>query len=209
MEECHKRVWRPERFYAFFLPAWWQHQYQVYRLNSYVSGLIRKRWNERQQSGYRPDDILDRVLDAYEKEFPGSKHLPSSMVRQFRDEMKTFMLAGHETSAAMMTWALYELMGDKSLMTELSKEGESVFGKPSRNDWVKLDTSDLPPREKLSNLVYSEGCLKVSRSRVALLVLSSCSLESHIVRLSFSTGGASKVLCRSNRDKTDSRPRRA
>jgi cytochrome P450 len=32
-------------------------------------------------------------------------------VCQIRDEFKTFMLAGHETSASMMTWALYEFDG--------------------------------------------------------------------------------------------------
>jgi cytochrome P450 len=72
--------------------------------------------------------------------------------------MKTFMLAGHETSAAMMTWCLYELMGNASLLNQVVTEAESVFG---TSDWNQVDTSALPPREELSNLVLSEGCLKV------------------------------------------------
>ena len=40
-------------------------------------------------------------------------------IRQMRDELKTFMLAGHETSAAMMTWAMYEMMGSEQLMKEV------------------------------------------------------------------------------------------
>lgn len=35
--------------------------------------------------------------------------MKQATVLQLRDEMKTFLLAGHETSAAMMTWATYEL----------------------------------------------------------------------------------------------------
>ena len=35
--------------------------------------------------------------------------LDASMEKQLCYEIKTFLLAGHETSAAMLTWTLYEL----------------------------------------------------------------------------------------------------
>lgn len=34
--------------------------------------------------------------------------------------MKTFVLAGHETSASMLNWTLYELMMNDSLMAKVS-----------------------------------------------------------------------------------------
>lgn len=104
--------------------------------------------------------MLDRVLDAYEKECP-NQDLTMEAATQFRDEMKTFMLAGHETSAAMMAWSLYELIGDNDLMGQVVTEGQSVFGDATKSDWAKLQVSSLPPREELSNLVLAEGCLKV------------------------------------------------
>lgn len=44
-----------------------------------------------------------------------------SLVQQIRDEMKTFVLAGHETSASMLNWSLFELMGNKNLMAKVCR----------------------------------------------------------------------------------------
>lgn len=158
VDECNTRVWHPYRAFCFFLPSWWLHLYHVRQLNTYVSNLIQNRWTDRREGRPRRDDILDLVLDAYEKDHSTYDVIPAGALKQIRDEFKTFMLAGHETSAAMMTWALYEVMANPALMKELVTESENIFGKD--RDWA-VD-SDLPSRDKLAGLVYSEGCLKVS-----------------------------------------------
>lgn len=115
VDESNVRVWHSYRRYCFFLPSFWKYHWNVYQLNACVSKLIRDRWTlrrreeeQRQQqqtnnnnekkpsSSRRREDILDKVLADYEKEFPNDPVLPEYAVRQFRDEMKTFMLAGHE-----------------------------------------------------------------------------------------------------------------
>lgn len=169
VDECNKRVWHPYRNVCFLFPFWWRHLYRVHQLNSYVSNLIQTRWRERQASSsggddeqHKKNDILDLVLDAYEKDSPAaatSSSMPRRAVHQIRDEFKTFMLAGHETSASMMTWALYELMGNESLMNQVKEEGQAVFGK--KTDW-SLGKYELPPRSELANLECAEACLKVS-----------------------------------------------
>ena len=52
-----------------------------------------------------PADILDRVL----ADVPKSEYGPE-VERQMCDEIKTFLLAGHETSAAMLIWTMWELV---------------------------------------------------------------------------------------------------
>ena len=58
-----------------------------------------------------------------------------------------------------MTWALYELMANQSLMKEVTVESESVFGK--ERDWST--DMELPSRDKVAELICVEGCLKVRK----------------------------------------------
>lgn len=166
VEESNKRVWHPYRAYMFFLPFWWKYMWDVYKLNAFVCSLIRTRWEIRRQNkteAVRTPDVLDAVLEVYERHFDEEKiprSLPDAIVRQFRDEMKTFMLAGHETSAAMMTWTLYELIKDETLTNQLADEATMVFS-PSI-EWYKSPTVQAPTQEQLSRLVLAEACLKES-----------------------------------------------
>jgi cytochrome P450 len=166
VDESNARVWHPYRSYLFVLPAFWRQIYNVHRLNAYVSKLIRDRrqlrFKERSSAPHRARnaDILDRVLDAYEKECGIGATIPEDQIRQLRDEMKTFMLAGHETSAAMMTWAIYELLGHADLMEQIDAEGRKVFGQ-RMPDALAARPTDLPSFEQLSELILSEATLKV------------------------------------------------
>lgn len=202
VDESNMRVWHPYRAYAIFLPFWWIYLWNVYSLNRYVSRLIRKRWQLRRKEDMarqqqdiirngestgkplppkvREQDILDKVLAVYEKECGDSlpPELPGNMLRQFRDEMKTFMLAGHETSAAMMTWTLYELMGDEDrLMQPTLREAERVFG-PSTGqksqespsiDWAKASCNDLPSADELTELQFAEASLRESLRKYSVV----------------------------------------
>jgi cytochrome P450 len=174
VDESNQRVWHPYRAWLIGLPFWWEYQRNVRKLNTYVSHLIRQRWTVRRQeekegSGERENDVLDRVLQVYEKECDSIPlSLPENMVKQFRDEMKTFMLAGHETSAAMMTWAFYELMGDRDRLVEpLLKEACTVFD--VRRDWAKSTAQDLPDAEELAKLTFSEATLRESLRKYSVV----------------------------------------
>jgi cytochrome P450 len=173
VDESNTRVWHPYRAYMPFMPFWWKYLWNVRRLNTYVSSLIRQRWTlRREEGGTKERDILDKVLAVYEKldckngSIP--QHLPEVAVRQFRDEMKTFMLAGHETSAAMMTWALYELIGNEErLLQPLLQEACQVFGKTT--DWSTASPTNLPDADCLHQLKVSEAFLKESLRKYSVV----------------------------------------
>eukprot|EP00882_Tetradesmus_deserticola_P024320 GHRQ01026577.1.p1 GENE.GHRQ01026577.1~~GHRQ01026577.1.p1 ORF type:complete len:425 (+),score=136.65 GHRQ01026577.1:555-1829(+) len=105
MEEGNKRVLRPHRKYLP-TPDWFAFKWRMSQLNSFLTSLIRARWQARQAGKPGRGDILDRILAAIEA--AGTKW-SAAIETQLCYEMKTFLLAGHETSAAMLMWSTYEL----------------------------------------------------------------------------------------------------
>lgn len=76
----------------------------------------------------------------------------SEVERQLCYEIKTFLLAGHETSAAMLTWTMHELSNNGEATEKIRKESDKVFG--------RLKKDALPTRESLDTLDYSLAALK-------------------------------------------------
>ena len=48
------------------------------------------------------------------------------LVEQLRDEIKSFILAGHETSASMLTWTVYQLTQNPRCLEHVIAESRSV-----------------------------------------------------------------------------------
>ncbi|CAM9439189.1 unnamed protein product [Discosporangium mesarthrocarpum] len=184
--EGHMRVWNPAREFCPLLPGWWSHRRNTQRLNSFITGVIRRRWSLIQEVGVlkvvgvgggaggggqgwagetvlgsrRRQDILDKVLGSLE---PGE--WGTAAVRQIRDEMKTFVLAGHETSASMLNWALYELSRNGELHDKVVAESEAVFGRCASL------TAPLPSVESLRELTLSEACLREALRKYSVVPL--------------------------------------
>ena len=131
VEEGNLRTWNPERMYIPS-PAMFKFNKAVKKLNDFVSSIIEKRWQLRMQEKetldtlgkvpYRRKDILDKTLSAIKPE-----DWSSESIRQIRDEIKTFILAGHETSASMLTWSLYELSQNQNCLEKVRKEAASIY----------------------------------------------------------------------------------
>ncbi len=188
VDEGNQRIWHPYRAYLPILPSFWRYQANVRRLNNYVSQLIQQRWQQRRRQQQEQQailagaagvgsptssleqlpknvvDVLDQVLHHYELECRDAilpPTLSKQVLHQFRDEMKTFLLAGHETSAAMMTWTVIELLVNPQLLEQVVQEGYNVFGKGSSTTIIP---KQAPPKEDLVKLVFTEACLKVQNS---------------------------------------------
>lgn len=176
VEEGNLRTWHPERMYLPFMPSYIQHNNNVAKLNNYVVSLINKRWKLKQsekillESGEmkqlnRPYDILDKVLDAIPESDWDTEH-----INQVRDEIKTFILAGHETSASMLTWALYELTLNQNYMNKLRKQAEDLFGKYNGNDITDINLANIPVHSEISSkLSFADCCLRESLRKYSIV----------------------------------------
>lgn len=89
------------------------------------------------------------------------------LVPQIRDEMKTFVLAGHETSASMLNWTLYELMENADLMSKVIFAQIFVFclrNEGTRREKTRLVESNTEVRSHWFNVtrdtrLRTESCI--------------------------------------------------
>jgi len=46
--------------------------------------------------------------------------------KQLRDDLMTMLIAGHETTAAVLTWALFNLVQNPQVMAKVGEKTDSV-----------------------------------------------------------------------------------
>eukprot|EP00931_Biecheleriopsis_adriatica_P087797 TRINITY_DN62214_c0_g1_i1.p1 TRINITY_DN62214_c0_g1~~TRINITY_DN62214_c0_g1_i1.p1 ORF type:complete len:1225 (+),score=292.33 TRINITY_DN62214_c0_g1_i1:108-3677(+) len=85
--------------------------------------------------------------------------------RQLRDDLMTLLIAGHETTAAMLTWTLHELMKPENAcyLADILEEVDTVLqGRtPTYEDFAKLPTLRLSLLEALR--LYPEPPMLIRR----------------------------------------------
>lgn len=152
VEEGNLRTWQPQRMYLPS-PSWFKFRKDVKVLNDYLTSIISERIQLRKSPTARKEDLLDFILDNIPQ-----REWSDAWMKQVRDEIKTFVLAGHETSASMLAWSLYELSTRPELLSRVRAEALSVFGDRYNDDRFLEEI----PKSQLDKLVLTQCCLKES-----------------------------------------------
>ncbi|QDV36390.1 cytochrome P450 [Tautonia plasticadhaerens] len=100
------------------LPSTVRFRRAVRRVDEVLYGIIERR----RRSGHDSGDLLGRLLAAQDDEGVGMTD------RQLRDEAVTLFLAGHETTALALTYALVLLAGHPDAQERLAAEVDEVLG---------------------------------------------------------------------------------
>ncbi|KAE9448033.1 hypothetical protein C3L33_20060, partial [Rhododendron williamsianum] len=84
--------------------------------------------------------------------------------KQLRDDLMTMLIAGHETSAAVLTWTFFLLSKEPSVMSKLQNEVDSVLGDrfPTIEDMKKLKYTTRVINESLR--LYPQPPVLIRRS---------------------------------------------
>jgi len=111
------------------------------RLNEIVYSIIR----DRRAVGNGEDDLLSRLLSALDDEGSGMTD------RQLRDEVVTLFLAGHETTALVLLYALVLLARHPEAEARLMEEIDEVLGDrpPQASDLSRLSFTDWVVKETM------------------------------------------------------------
>jgi cytochrome P450 len=94
----------------------------VARLDTTVDAMLRDRAAHPLPEGAPPRDLLDLLLAAHGDD--GS----TLSRRQVRDQVVTFVVAGHETVASALTWAWHLLAANPDVLARVRAEADSVLG---------------------------------------------------------------------------------
>jgi cytochrome P450 len=111
-----------------------------------VDRLIRDIIRERRTAGVDRDDLLSMLLLAVDEEGSGG----GMTDQQARDEALTLFLAGHDSTAAGLTWTWYLIARHPAVAGRLTEEVETTLaGRP-------------PAWDHLPQLTYTEAVIKES-----------------------------------------------
>jgi cytochrome P450 len=109
-------------------------------------GMLHALIAARRAAGHKPDDLLSVLLAAVDED-SGT----GMSDRQLRDEMMTLFLAGHETTAAALTWTWFLLSQHPEVESRLLGELHQVLGgrAPTAADLPNLPYTEMVVREAL------------------------------------------------------------
>ena len=92
-------------------------------LRASVASMLRERRDTEERSGHSPDDLMHRLMRARDPESGQAMN-----DEQLIDNLLTFYLAGHETTARALTWTLYLLSRSPEWTAALEEEIARVTG---------------------------------------------------------------------------------
>jgi cytochrome P450 len=143
-----------------FAPTSASQQYQkaIAELHEWADGIIA----ERRRVADPPQDLITTLLQA---ERDPDVELPPNQVR---DEVLTFLFAGHETTALALTYALWFVSQDSEITEEVRTETRTVLDTdqavPTWGDLGKLTATERVVREALRLRPPSWGVFRQARA---------------------------------------------
>jgi len=99
---------------------------------------------ERRMASEQHDDVLSLLLSATDTE---GRPLSDE---EIRDELMTFLLAGHDTTANALTWTWFLLSQFRSIRERLTRELNEVLG-------TRLPTASDVPRLRYMKMIWDES----------------------------------------------------
>lgn len=125
---------------------------------------------ERRTDGHENGDLLSMLMHARDEDGSGMTD------KQLRDEAVTFLLAGHETTALSLSWALYLLSLNPHAEQKLHQELQQVLN------------GRIPEARDMPQLTYTEKIIKETMRlyppawAVARAVLTNCEVGGYQLR---------------------------
>jgi len=135
-------------------------------LNNVLDELIQQAFETQEQAD--EEDLKNRDYENMENpsllRFLVDMRGEEASCGQLRDDLMTMLIAGHETTAAVLTWTVYELSQNPDLLAKVRAEIDDVLGgrDPTYDDMKKFNLLRLCIAETLR--MYPEPPYLIRRS---------------------------------------------
>ncbi|MCG8504785.1 MAG: cytochrome P450 [Sphingomonadales bacterium] len=140
--QTENRIWSPVKT-PLWLPS--QSNKKFKRCLRIIEEVINMTISERLADNRRHDDLLDCMIDAEKERGNGVPNLKS-----LRDQVASFVVPGHETTATALTWTFYHLARNALLTRRVTSTIDGVLGRRA------------PEFGDLKSLAYVEAVMKES-----------------------------------------------
>lgn len=167
VHECNKRVWAPWRAYMPFLHGSRVRNHCLSELNKVLRDIICRRWEQRNDSKYTAKpDILALCISKIDR-------IDEKMIVGLIDDVKTILLAGHETSAALLTFATYEVLRHPEIRQRILEEATRLFdpARCTRTVQTRYGPRGVPSVNDVRDLVWTPAVLRETLRRHSVVPL--------------------------------------
>ncbi|KAK4461333.1 cytochrome P450 [Cladorrhinum samala] len=136
------------------------------RIDALVNDIIRRKWSEWKQDNGKPEEKKrDRsILSLSFQEYQGRHgELTAAEITETRDQLKTFLLAGHDTTSTAISWVLYELSRTPRALRAVRDEVDSIFGTDANPKTVRAKLAARVPQgtpNPISLMSYTSAVIK-------------------------------------------------
>lgn len=144
---------------------WWMYprrEWRRYKLGEKIDRLLEsmirdkhaEQQSQQQTTGKaKPRDILSLSLQ-------GSSELSKGLLTETRDQIKTFLFAGHDTTGILLAWLFYELSRSPHVLKAIHDELDDVLGPDSDPAAVRAKLLAPGGDELINRLPYITAVIK-------------------------------------------------
>ncbi|KAK3377436.1 cytochrome P450 [Podospora didyma] len=146
---------------------WWFYPRREYRrwrlsvqIDRAVKNIIRQKFEEQQQrqqsdSGHK---LPSRSVLALSLQ--GTDKLTEGLLSSISDQVKTFMFAGHDTTAILLGWIFYDLSRTPGALKTVRAELDEIFGPDPDTDSVRSKLLSKDGEDMVRRMSYISAVIK-------------------------------------------------
>ena len=127
-QEMQKRAEQLYPIYKLY-PSFLTNTFDV--SNNKIHSIVRNKIKNRKNSGDTKKCLLDTMLDA--------QPIFNMSDKEIEDEMITWVMGGHETTASLISWTLYLLYKNKNCLNKVRQEAQFSSTIPSYEELNKME----------------------------------------------------------------------